>query len=35
MESLILKSINHVKLVSEKNINVGNIFHLRDLVPRI
>ena len=35
MESLILKSINHVKLVSKKNINVGNIFHLRDLVPLI
>ena len=27
MESLKLKAINHVKLVSKKNVNVGNILH--------
>ena len=27
MESLILKTINHVKLVSKKKVNLGNILH--------
>ena len=27
MESLILKAINHVKLVSKKKVNVENILH--------